>query len=48
MATPYKCPLCHGIGTTDKPGNWAYVGPNGETAPQETCKGCNGHGIVWG
>lgn len=45
---PYKCPVCEGRGLVPQGFyNLHLTGISGSTAP-ETCKTCNGQGILWG
>ena len=48
LSTPHRCPICGGNGLVDNgfynqtSGSWSSTG----TIP-ETCRTCNGEGIVW-
>ena len=41
------CPVCGGRGVVPiyYEGNMAYLGPNGESWPMETCPGCYGRRV---
>lgn len=49
MGQPYKCPICNGTGTV--PNGFYNQNLDGwytsTTTRDETCRSCNGTGIVW-
>lgn len=45
--TAQRCPVCGGNGMVPH-GFYKHIGPHSSTnAAPETCKGCQGTGIVW-
>ena len=45
MSEPKKCPICEGRGFV--PINFYKDGSENSTATVETCRTCNGEGILW-
>jgi DnaJ-class molecular chaperone len=44
---PYSCPVCGGKGAV-QPGFYSLFGWLGTTvAPPETCRSCDGSGVIW-
>jgi len=45
---PHRCPVCEGRGTVPH-GFYSHeeMGTDASTAP-ETCRTCNGQGVIWG
>lgn len=43
--TPHKCPVCEG--RTTVPAGFYSLGPSTTNAAAETCRACDGRGIVW-
>jgi len=49
MKTPYRCPVCNGQGLVQN-GFYMAIGVdsyNSTNAMPETCRSCNGTGVVW-
>jgi hypothetical protein len=47
---PYKCPVCNGQGTVNRP---PYIAGDQESWVDSSvgpyqCRACNGSGIIWG
>jgi hypothetical protein len=45
MSTPHRCPVCQGRGTVDQ--SFYSRGQSTSAIGTETCKSCNGTGILW-
>jgi len=45
MAVPYRCPICGGAGVV--PAGFYSMGIVSTLFVPETCRSCNGTGIVW-
>ena len=45
MATPHRCPVCNGVGKV--PAGFYSMGIASTTSMPETCRSCNGTGIIW-
>ena len=47
---PFQCPVCLGVGSV-APGFYSRVNvaewPSSSTSATETCRSCDGKGIVW-
>lgn len=43
---PYRCPVCLGRGFVE-PGFYFLGGCSTTSASNETCRSCNGSGIIW-
>lgn len=43
---PFCCPVCLGRGEVE-PGFYVLGGSSSTSAAKESCKSCNGTGIVW-
>lgn len=46
MIQPFRCPVCEGMGTVP-PGFYIGGHYSSTNSARETCKSCNGTGVVW-